>query len=158
MENLLKKIRENKAVIGVIGLGYVGLPLSLRFSEVGNLVIGFDIDNSKVEMLNNGESYIEHISNARVNTSLKNGFKSTSDFSLINEVDAIIICVPTPLNKHREPDLSFIISTVKSIIPHLRKGQVVSLESTTYPGTTEEELLPRIQSTGLRVGIDRSLL
>jgi UDP-N-acetyl-D-glucosamine dehydrogenase len=158
MENLLKKIRENKAVIGVIGLGYVGLPLSLRFSEVGNSVIGFDIDNSKVEMLNNGESYIEHISNARVNTSLKNGFKSTSDFSLISEVDAIIICVPTPLNKHREPDLSFIISTVKSITPHLRKGQIVSLESTTYPGTTEEELLPRIQSTSLRVGIDLFLV
>jgi UDP-N-acetyl-D-glucosamine dehydrogenase len=158
MENLLKKIRENKAVIGVIGLGYVGLPLSLRFSEVGNSVIGFDIDNSKVEMLNNGESYIEHISNARVDISLKNGFKSTSDFSLISEVDAIIICVPTPLNKHREPDLSFIISTVKSITPHLRKGQIVSLESTTYPGTTEEELLPRIQSTGLRVGIDLFLV
>ena len=158
MENLLKKIRENKAVIGVIGLGYVGLPLSLRFSEVGNSVIGFDIDNSKVEMLNNGESYIEHISNARVDISLKNGFKSTSDFSLISEVDAIIICVPTPLNKHREPDLSFIISTVKSIIPHFRKGQIVSLESTTYPGTTEEELLPRIQSTGLRVGIDLFLV
>jgi len=158
MENLLKKIRENKAVIGVIGLGYVGLPLSLRFSEVGNSVIGFDIDNSKVEMLNNGESYIEHISNARVDTSLKNGFKSTSDFSLISEVDAIIICVPTPLNKHREPDLSFIISTVKIIIPHLHKGQIVSLESTTYPGTTEEELLPRIQSSGLRVGIDLFLV
>ena len=158
MENLLKKIRENKAVIGVIGLGYVGLPLSLRFSEVGNSVIGFDVDNSKVEMLNNGESYIEHISPARVDTSLKNGFKSTSDFSLISEVDAIIICVPTPLNKHREPDLSFIISTVKSITPHLREGQIVSLESTTYPGTTEEELLPRIQSTGLRVGIDLFLV
>ena len=158
MENLLKKIRENKAVIGVIGLGYVGLPLSLRFSEVGNSVIGFDIDNSKVEMLNNGESYIEHISPARLNTSLKNGFKSTSDFSVISKVDAIIICVPTPLNMHREPDLSFIISTVKSITPHLRKGQIVSLESTTYPGTTEEEMLPRIQSTGLKVGIDLFLV
>jgi len=158
MEHLLKKIRENKATIGVIGLGYVGLPLSLRFSEVDNSVIGFDVDNSKVEMLNNGESYIEHISPVKVNTSLKKGFKATSDFSLIAEVDAILICVPTPLNKYREPDLSFVISTVKSIVPYLRKGQIVSLESTTYPGTTEEELLPLIQSTGLKAGEDLFLV
>ena len=158
MENLIKKIREKKAIIGVFGLGYVGLPLALRYSEVGNSVIGFDVDYSKVEKLNSGESYIEHISSSRVLDSLNNGFKSTSDFSLVREVDALIICVPTPLNKYREPDLSFIINTVNSILPYLRKGQIISLESTTYPGTTEEELLPRIQSTGLKVGEDLFLV
>ena len=158
MENLIKKIREKKAIIGVFGLGYVGLPLALRYSEVGNSVIGFDVDYSKVEKLNSGESYIGHISSSRVLDSLNNGFKSTSDFSLVREVDALIICVPTPLNKYREPDLSFVINTVNSILPYLRKGQIVSLESTTYPGTTEEELLPRIQSTGLKVGEDLFLV
>lgn len=158
MENLIKKIREKKAIIGVFGLGYVGLPLALRYSEVGNSVIGFDVDYSKVEKLNSGESYIEHISSSRVLDSLNNGFKSTRDFSLVREVDALIICVPTPLNKYREPDLSFVINTVNSILPYLRKGQIISLESTTYPGTTEEELLPRIQSTGLKVGEDLFLV
>ena len=158
MENLIKKIREKKAIIGVFGLGYVGLPLALRYSEVGNSVIGFDVDYSKVEKLNSGESYIEHISSSRVLDSLNNGFKSTGDFSLVREVDALIICVPTPLNKYREPDLSFVKNTVNSILPYLRKGQIISLESTTYPGTTEEELLPRIQSTGLKVGEDLFLV
>jgi len=158
MENLIKKIREKKAIIGVFGLGYVGLPLALRYSEVGNSVIGFDVDYSKVEKLNSGESYIGHISSSRILDSLNNGFKSTSDFSLVREVDALIICVPTPLNKYREPDLSFIINTVNSILPYLRKGQIISLESTTYPGTTEEELLPRIQSTDLKVGEDLFLV
>jgi UDP-N-acetyl-D-glucosamine dehydrogenase len=158
MENLIKKIRKKKAIIGVIGLGYVGLPLALRYSEVGNSVIGFDVDHSKIKKLNSGESYIEHISSSRVLYSLNNGFKSTSDFSFASEVDALILCVPTPLNKYREPDLSFIISTINSILPYLRKGQIVSLESTTYPGTTEEELLPRIQSTGLKVGEDLFLI
>ena len=158
MENLIKKIREKKAIIGVFGLGYVGLPLALRYSEVGNSVIGFDVDYSKVEKLNSGESYIGHISSSRILDSLNNGFKSTSDFSLVREVDALIICVPTPLNKYREPDLSFVINTVNSILPYLRKGQIISLESTTYPGTTEEELLPRIQSTGLKVGEDLFLV
>jgi len=158
MENLIKKIREKKAIIGVFGLGYVGLPLALRYSEVGNSVIGFDVDYSKVEKLNSGESYIGHISSSRVLDSLNNGFKSTGDFSLVREVDALIICVPTPLNKYREPDLNFVINTVNSILPYLRKGQIISLESTTYPGTTEEELLPRIQSTGLKVGEDLFLV
>ena len=158
MENLIKKIREKKATIGVFGLGYVGLPLALRYSEVGNSVIGFDVDYSKVEKLNSGESYIGHISSSRVLDSLNNGFKSTGDFSLVREVDALIICVPTPLNKYREPDLNFVINTVNSILPYLRKGQIISLESTTYPGTTEEELLPRIQSTGLKVGEDLFLV
>ena len=158
MENLIKKIREKKAIIGIIGLGYVGLPLSLRYSEVGNSVIGFDVDHSKIEKLRSGESYINHISSSRILDSLNNGFKSTSDFSHVSKADALIICVPTPLNKYREPDLSFVINTVNSILPYLRKGQIISLESTTYPGTTEEELLPRMQSTGLKVGEDLFLV
>jgi len=158
LENLLNKIKDNKVVVGVIGLGYVGLPLALRYSEVGASVIGLDIDNSKVEMINNGESYIEHISSDRVKSSLNKGFKATSDLSHISKVDAILICVPTPLNKHREPDLRFVIDTTKSIAPYLHKGQLVSLESTTYPGTTEEELLPLIESTGLKVGKDLFLV
>jgi UDP-N-acetyl-D-glucosamine dehydrogenase len=158
MENLIKKIREKKSIIGIIGLGYVGLPLSLRYSEVGNSVIGFDVDHSKIEKLRSGESYINHISSSRILDSLKNGFKSTSDFSHVSKADALIICVPTPLNKYREPDLSFVINTVNSILPYLRKGQIISLESTTYPGTTEEELLPRMQSTGLKVGEDLFLV
>jgi len=158
MENLIKKIREKKAIIGIIGLGYVGLPLSLRYSEVGNSVIGFDVDHSKIEKLRSGESYINHISSSRILDSLNNGFKSTSDFSNVSKADALIICVPTPLNKYREPDLSFVINTVNSILPYLRKGQIISLESTTYPGTTEEELLPRMQSTGLKVGEDLFLV
>ncbi len=152
MDELIKKISENNATVGVIGLGYVGLPLLLRFSEIGASVIGFDIDTTKIEKLNNGESYIETISSSRVIDSIKRGFECTCDFSRITEVDAIIICVPTPLNKYREPDLSFILGTMKTILPFLREGQIVSLESTTYPGTTEEELLPLIKSTGLKVG------
>jgi len=158
MKNLLEKIKEKRAIIGVFGLGYVGLPLALRYSEVGMSVIGFDVDDVKIEKLNSGESYIEHISSSRVLDSLNNGFKSTSDFSLVSSVDALILCVPTPLNKYREPDLSFVTTTVDSILPYLRKGQIVSLESTTYPGTTEEELLPRMQSTGLQVGEDLFLV
>jgi UDP-N-acetyl-D-glucosamine dehydrogenase len=158
MKNLLEKIKEKRAIIGVFGLGYVGLPLALRYSEVGMSVIGFDVDDVKIEKLNSGESYIEHIPSSRVLDSLNNGFKSTSDFSLVSSVDALILCVPTPLNKYREPDLSFVTTTVDSILPYLRKGQIVSLESTTYPGTTEEELLPRMQSTGLQVGEDLFLV
>ena len=158
MKNLLEKIKEKRAIIGVFGLGYVGLPLALRYSEVGMSVIGFDVDDVKIEKLNSGESYIEHIPSSRVLDSLNNGFKSTSDFSLFSSVDALILCVPTPLNKYREPDLSFVTTTVDSILPYLRKGQIVSLESTTYPGTTEEELLPRMQSTGLQVGEDLFLV
>jgi UDP-N-acetyl-D-glucosamine dehydrogenase len=158
MKNLLEKIKEKRAIIGVFGLGYVGLPLALRYSEVGMSVIGFDVDDVKIEKLNSGESYIEHIPSSRVLDSLNNGFKSTSDFSLVSSVDALILCVPTPLNKYREPDLSYVTTTVDSILPYLRKGQIVSLESTTYPGTTEEELLPRMQSTGLQVGEDLFLV
>lgn len=149
---LIEKIRTKTAVIGIVGLGYVGLPLMLRYSECGFKVLGFDIDGGKTERLNRGESYIEHISAAAIARARQNGFEATTDFSRISQADAVILCVPTPLNKYREPDLSFVINTVEAVRPHLRGGQIVSLESTTYPGTTEEELLPRIAADGLTVG------
>lgn len=147
-----------KAKIGIVGLGYVGLPLVLRYSEVGYEVIGFDIDQDKVDRLDAGESYIKHIPTERLAAAKTNGFKPTTDFSRASEVDALILCVPTPLDDHREPDLSFVIDTVDSLIPYIRKNQVMSLESTTYPGTTDEELLPRIQSRGFTVGKDYFLV
>ena len=153
-EELINKLTDKTAAIAIVGMGYVGLPLMLRFSELGYKVIGIDIDAPKVNLLNRGESYIEHIPAAAVATAVKNGFLATSDFTKANEADALIICVPTPLNKYREPDLSFIINTTDALIPHMRAGQIVSLESTTYPGTTNEELKPRIESTGLVVGKD----
>ena len=133
-------------------MGYVGLPLMVRYAEVGYKVLGIDIDQKKVNELNQGNSYIDHIPSKHIKQSVDKGFEATTDFSRVAEADALLICVPTPLNKHREPDLSFVISTTDFIIPYLRKGHVLSLESTTYPGTTEEELLPRMESTGLKVG------
>ena len=151
---LISKIRDRKALVAIVGMGYVGLPLMLRFSEVGFKVLGVDIDAAKVERLNRGESYIEHIKPAAIAAARGRGFSATADFSRLGEADAIIICVPTPLNKYREPDLSFVLNTTDAIVPHLRAGQIVCLESTTYPGTTDEELKPRIESRGLRVGTD----
>ena len=137
------------------GLGYVGLPIVLRYCEVGFSVIGIDIDEKKVSQLNSGKSYIEHISDKKIDDLLGNQkFYATTRFQDCNTADALIVCVPTPLNQHREPDLSFVTQTTDSIVPFLRKGQIFSLESTTYPGTSEEELLPRIESTGLKVGLD----
>ena len=153
-KNLLNKIETKEANIGVVGLGYVGLPLLLRFADVGYRTLGFDIDDQKVSLLNAGKSYLEHIDSSRVATAREGGFFATDDFSRIAELDVIILCLPTPLNQYREPDLSFVIETVDQILPFLRKSQLLSLESTTYPGTTEEELLPRIESSGLKVGED----
>ena len=149
---LKEKLKSKTAVIGIVGLGYVGLPLMLRYVEVGYHVVGFDIDTAKVNALNAGSSYIEHISSVDISQAVDKGFVATVDFSRASEVDALILCVPTPLNAYREPDLSFVTDTMDSLLPYLVEGQVVSLESTTYPGTTDEELLPRIESTGLRVG------
>ncbi len=162
MENiknqLLAKLADKQAIIGVVGLGYVGLPLALRYAQVGFSVIGIDIDKHKVDTLNAGKSYIEYFSSEKIQQAQAQGFRATTDFSVVATIDALIICVPTPLNKHREPDISFVTNTTDTLVPYLRKGQVISLESTTYPGTTEEELLPRVQSTGLLVGHDIFLI
>ena len=158
LNQLINKLNNKTAKIGIIGLGYVGLPLVIRYVEVGYKVLGFDIDMTKILALKQGKSYIEHISPKSIVNAVNNGFEPTSDFSRAKELDAIIICVPTPLNKYREPDISFVISTVESLLPFLQKGQLVSLESTTYPGTTEEELMPRIESKGMKVGIDAFLV
>lgn len=152
LTELPQKLQNRTARIGIVGLGYVGLPLVLRYSEVGYEVIGFDIDPEKVDKLNAGQSYIKHIDAARLSRAKEAGFEPTTDFSRAGEVDALILCVPTPLDDHREPDLSFVINTVDSLLPHIRANQVMSLESTTYPGTTDEQLLPRIESRGFKVG------
>lgn len=151
-ERLVDRLRSRDAVIAVVGLGYVGLPLVLRYSEVGYKVIGLDVDNAKVERLMRGESYIEHIAGSAIQAAVDAGFEAASNMSRIAEADAVILCVPTPLNKYREPDLTYVINTLESLLPHLRDGQAISLESTTYPGTTEEELRPRLESVGLRIG------
>jgi len=148
------KFKRKEAIIGIVGLGYVGLPLMLRYNAIGFKVLGIDIDNSKVDALNAGKSYIEHISGEKIARARESGFEATTDFKRVTECDALILCVPTPLNKYREPDMSFVVNTTDAIKPFLRAGQIVSLESTTYPGTTEEELLPRIQEGGLRAGED----
>lgn len=151
--NLVQKLNNKTALIAIVGLGYVGLPLLLRYTAVGYKVLGMDIDADKVNKLNQGQTYIAHISDEKIKE-VKSRFEASTDFSRINEADAVILCVPTPLNKYREPDLSFVIDTTNALVPHLRPGQVVSLESTTYPGTTDEELKPRIESRGFKVGKD----
>jgi UDP-N-acetyl-D-glucosamine dehydrogenase len=152
---LREKIRSRDAVVGVIGLGYVGLPLILEFSKKGFKSIGFDIDDKKVDQLNSGISYITHIPAQRISEEVnRSTFTATDDFSRLAEVDVIIICVPTPLSKHREPDLSYAIATAESIVPNLKRGHLVILESTTYPGTTENELRSVLERSGLSAGID----
>jgi UDP-N-acetyl-D-glucosamine dehydrogenase len=145
VDELKSKIQTRKARVGVIGLGYVGLPLSLLYSEQKFVVTGFDIDERKVTLLSKGESYIHRIEGEDIKAAQKSGFGATSDFSRLTDMDAIIICVPTPLNEYHEPDLSYITNTADSIAPHLRAGQLVVLESTTYPGTTEEVLIPILE-------------
>ena len=151
---LIARLDARSATVGVIGLGYVGLPLALRFAEVGYRVIGFDIDADKVTRLARGESYILHIPPAAVAAARARRFEASADYARAAECDALVICVPTPLTRSHEPDLRFVIGTMESLLPHLRAGQVVSLESTTYPGTTEEELKPRIESRGFEVGTE----
>jgi UDP-N-acetyl-D-glucosamine dehydrogenase len=142
--------------IAIVGLGYVGLPLSLQFARSGVSVLGLDVDPAKIESLNQGRSYIKHIESSAVAEFVTSGmFSASADFSRIKEVEAVIICVPTPLNKNREPDISFIINTGKSIAPHLHKGILIVLESTTYPGTTDEDLRVVLEGgSGLRAGTD----
>ena len=149
----------NKALepkVAVVGLGYVGLPLSLQFARQGVPVLGMDIDQEKVDLLNQGRSYIKHIPAEAVEGELQAGrLRATTDFARVQEVEAVIICVPTPLNKNREPDISFILDTGRSIAPHLRPGVLVALESTTYPGTTDEDLRKVLEAgSGLKAGVD----
>lgn len=154
-ETLLSRISSREAVIGVIGLGYVGLPLALLFEESGFPVIGFDVDAKKPEALSRGESYIKHIGPERVAAAFAGGkIRATTDFDLLRDCHAVIICVPTPLGKHREPDISYIQKTADAIAERIQLGQLVILESTTYPGTTREELLPRFEAKGLKCGED----
>ena len=151
---LLKKLKDKSARIGVVGLGYVGLPLALRFSEAGFPVTGLDIDPDKVAALNEGSSYIAQIPAQRIAKATKQGFRASTDFAAARDCDALIVCVPTPLGKHHEPDVSFIVNTLAALKHHLRIGQVVSLESTTYPGTTEELVVPVVGGRGLKPGQD----
>ena len=149
---LISKIESREAIVGIIGLGYVGLPQLIGFSEEGFKTIGFDIDKGKVDKLNNGKSYIKHISLEKISAAVKNGFIATTDLSQISIVDAILICVPTPLLVHNQPDLSYIINSLGSIKPHLKENQLIVLESTSYPGTTEEEVAPVIKDKGFEIG------
>jgi len=154
-KSLLKKIRDKTARVGVIGLGYVGLPLVREFCNAGFKVTGFDVDDKKVRQLNAGRSYIEHIPASLIKRLRKqSAFQATCDMRRLRTVDAIIICVPTPLSKTRDPDLTYILRTTESIAANLRKGQLVVLESTTYPGTTEEDVLPILAATGMKLGRD----
>lgn len=152
--NFATRLAEKTAVVGILGLGYVGIPLSLTIADKGLRVIGFDIDQRRVDTLAQGQSPIAHISPDEIRTMISKGFEATVDFSRVSECDALIICVPTPLNKVREPDLSFVIATMEAIAPYFREQQLVALESTTWPGTTQEVLLPYIEKAGFDVGSD----
>jgi UDP-N-acetyl-D-glucosamine dehydrogenase len=154
-EELIRKINRKEALIGIIGLGYVGLPLVLRFCERGFRVAGFDVDPRKVRVLREGRSYMKAIPSGRIARLVRGGLlEVTDDFAHLREPDCIVICVPTPLTDKMEPDLQYIERTTESIRKHLRRGQLVVLESTSYPGTTEELVLPRLVSTGLKAGKD----
>jgi len=154
MDQLLGLIEARTATIGVVGLGYVGLPLVLLFEEAGFPVLGFDVDEQKTAKLARGESYIRHIGEERIQRAFGGRAEATTNFARLSECDAIIVCVPTPLGEHREPDLKYIRVTAETIARVIRRGQVIVLESTTYPGTTREELLPRFEATGLKCGTD----
>ena len=146
LEKIKQGIEAREARIGIVGMGYVGLPLALLFSEERFAITGFDIDARKVDTLNGGGSYIVRILGSEIQSAQKHGFQATSDYSRIQQMDVVIICVPTPLDEHHEPDLSYITGTVKAMAPYLRQGQLVILESTTYPGTTEEVVVPLLEA------------
>ncbi len=154
-EKLLSSIGSRDALVGIVGLGYVGLPLAVTATNAGFGVIGFDIDAQRVAKVNRGETVIKHIDGALLGDAIAKGkFEATADFARLAEVDAILICVPTPLTRHREPDLSFVVATARSVAGSLRAGQLVVLESTTYPGTTDEVLRPILEEGGLKSGQD----
>ena len=151
----LERIEKADVTVGILGLGYVGVPLAVAFNDAGIRILGFDVDAAKAEALNAGRSYIKHISSERIQAAVRSGlFEATADMDRLSEPDALLICVPTPLTKHLEPDLSFVVGTTESIAGRLRPGQIVVLESTTYPGTTAEVMLPILEATGLKVGQD----
>jgi UDP-N-acetyl-D-glucosamine dehydrogenase len=155
MQRLLKRLSARQAVVGVLGLGYVGLPLVRAFSRGGLRCVGFDVDPKKIEKLLAGHSYIKHIPSSMIRELLGKGhFDATTDFSRLRECDALIICVPTPLTKSRDPDMTYVVKTAEEIAKHLKKGQLVVLESTTYPGTTREVVLPVLEKSGLHAGRD----
>ncbi len=151
--SLIEKINKRNARVGIIGLGYVGLPLVIEFCKEGFQVTGFDVDSEKVEKLKKGESYIKHIDSLFI-SECRSTFSPTTDFSKLSDIDCILICVPTPLNRYREPDLSYVFNTTKIIANHLRKGQLIVLESTTYPGTTDEDMKYILEETGMKAGTD----
>jgi UDP-N-acetyl-D-glucosamine dehydrogenase len=155
-EEFIGKVKSKTAVVGILGMGYVGLPLAEAFVKVGLPVLGFDIQQKRVDLLKSGKTFIRHITDARVAAMNATGlFDPTADFSRLADADAVLICVPTPLNKYREPDLSYVVATAEQIGKTLRKGQLVALESTTYPGTTEEVIIPILeQASGLKAGVD----
>jgi UDP-N-acetyl-D-glucosamine dehydrogenase len=152
--SLLERIQSKQALVGVIGLGYVGLPLVIEFCRAGFTVTGFDVDDRKVEMLKRGESYIRHIDSSILTHEFNSRFSATADCSLLAQMDCILICVPTPLNKNREPDMRYVFNTGRTIKASLRKGQLVILESTTYPGTTDGDLRQILEASGLKAGED----
>jgi UDP-N-acetyl-D-glucosamine dehydrogenase len=151
---LISKIKDKTAAIGVIGLGYVGLPLVIEFCRAGFSVTGFDVDERKISLLRQGKSYIKHIDSAILVNDLRDHFRPTSDFSTLRDMDCIIVCVPTPLNRNREPEMQYIFNTTQTIAKYLRQGQLIVLESTTYPGTTDGDMREILETTGLKAGAD----
>ena len=154
LSDLKKRIYDREFTVGIVGLGYVGLPLALRFVAAGFKVVGFDIDPTKADAIAKRKSYFSHITDERVGAAVDQGFCVTADMAEASLLDAIIICVPTPLGKHREPDLSFVTAPLDALAPQIHAGQIIALESTTYPGTTEEEIVSRIEARKLKVGED----
>ena len=152
---LVAKAQDRSALIGIVGLGYVGLPLAIEFARVGFRVLGFDVSKGAVDGLNAGRSHVQDVPSAELAGFVKSGkFAATTDLARLNEPDVVSICVPTPLSKTKDPDVSYVLAATNSVKATLRRGQLIVLESTTYPGTTRELMLPALESTGLKVGED----